>query len=219
MQIYHYDEITGECVGVGEARPLPLREQLPDDDVSKWQIPANATTLAPPSVTANQVAVFMDGAWQVEADHRGETWFRAYNEPVTITAIGSPAEELYAEEPAPTEDVLVAYANFKQWQVATGGRLLTLSGQQVPFATSETSLSMMNCKVARLQQPGAPAEVQWQTGATTFAIISAADFISAATQCVDFVQATFDALPAIFADVNAGVITTLAQIDARLLAI
>ena len=114
---------------------------------------------------------------------------------------------------APSAVDLTAYANARQWATATGGRVLTLAGQQVRFATADTSLSLIAGKVARLQQSNPPATVNWQTGETTFIAIAAADFIAAAIQIADFVQATFDALQSVFAAIATGSITTTAQID------
>jgi hypothetical protein len=108
---------------------------------------------------------------------------------------------------------LIAYANEKQWSLATGGRIITVGGEAIPFSTAEASMALINGKVARLQQPDAPHSINWQTGPTTFTTIVAADFIAAAVKIADWVQSTFDALPLVFSGIEAGTITSRSQID------
>lgn len=110
-------------------------------------------------------------------------------------------------------DDLIAYANSRQMSLALGGFLAVINGKPVPFSTSMDGLTLMNGKVSRLQQPNPPSVVNWQVGATSFVAIAPADFMTAAIKVGDFVQATFDALPAIFSAIAAGTITTRAQID------
>ena len=63
----------------------------------------------------------------------------------------------------PTQAQLLAYANAKQWALATGGHAVTVGGASHVFATDPTSLTMMGGKVARLAQPSPPASFNWQT--------------------------------------------------------
>ena len=65
MLIYDYDTHTGEYLGSRLARALPGREQLPDNNLTKWQISANATTIAPPTATQGTVPRYRDGEWAV----------------------------------------------------------------------------------------------------------------------------------------------------------
>jgi hypothetical protein len=111
---------------------------------------------------------------------------------------------------------LKAYANAMQWAKASGGYLATINGSPVPFSTSTESLGLIAGKVARLQQPNPPAVVQWQTSSDTFVSIAAADFITASIAIADYVQATFDKLATVIARIDAGTISTLAQVDAGL---
>jgi hypothetical protein len=227
MQIYNYDHDTGEYQGFAIADENPL-------EPGEFLIPAFATTTAPPAPGTKQAAAFVAGTWALVPDHRGETWYIARGVPYVVIQIGDPTtmtsegdpdqgkpafNGLFATEPAPTQAELIAYANAAQWMKAVGGRALTVAGQSITFSTSDTSLSLMNGVVSRLQRPSPPASVQWQTGATTFVTIAASDFITAATSIADFVQATFDALPAIFADIASGAVTTTAQIDQRFAAL
>ncbi|MEQ8822744.1 MAG: DUF4376 domain-containing protein [Filomicrobium sp.] len=109
MIVYSYAEDTGELVGQMQARILPKRENLPDEDARKWQIPANATRLQPPIAGVGQVAVYGAGAWTTQIDKRGETWWTATGEEKVVDFIGDPAAQgLLSEKPeiAPTnEDV------------------------------------------------------------------------------------------------------------------
>ncbi|MCG6204208.1 hypothetical protein LPW26_06145 [Rhodopseudomonas sp. HC1] len=123
--------------------------------------------------------------------------------------------------PQPTKGELIAYANAAQWSLVTAGKAVTVDEQEILFATSTDGrnldgLTLMNGKVSRLAQANPPETVLWQIGATEFATIDAADFVTAATEVADWVQSTFDALPQIFATIEAGEITTLAQVDAAL---
>lgn len=81
MEIYNYHPVTSEFVSQGLADEDPL---TPDN----WLIPANATTMQPPSIQEKQVAVFLGGEWVVKPDHRGETWFDAEGNEVKIDQIG-----------------------------------------------------------------------------------------------------------------------------------
>ena len=116
--------------------------------------------------------------------------------------------------PAPTKAQLTAYANAKQWALATGGHSVTVNGASHVFATDPVSLTMMGGKVARLAQPSPPASFNWQTPDGAWLTIAAGDFPAVATACADFVQATFDALKTVEAQIAAATITTTAQIDA-----
>ncbi|WP_316191600.1 MULTISPECIES: DUF4376 domain-containing protein [unclassified Bradyrhizobium] len=111
---------------------------------------------------------------------------------------------------------LKAYANAKQWAKASGGYVATIGGEKVPFSTSTESLGLISGKVARLQQPNPPSTVQWQTGPSSFLSMAAADFIAASIEIADYVQLTFDKLAAVMAKIDAGIVTTFAQIDAGL---
>ncbi|MET3485352.1 hypothetical protein [Methylobacterium sp. 1973] len=109
---------------------------------------------------------------------------------------------------------LVALANARQRALAAGGFTVTIKGQAVAFATDEASLGALDRKAMRLAQPNPPASVTWQTGPATFARIEADDFAHAATLVDDFVQATFDALPALVAGIAAGTVKTEADVIA-----
>ncbi|MGO0632201.1 hypothetical protein ACTORR_19620 [Pseudomonas sp. SAR267] len=64
LTIYHAHPVTGEFIGVGEARIDPL-------DDTFLLIPAHACQVKPPEVSAQQAAVLADGEWSVKPDYRG----------------------------------------------------------------------------------------------------------------------------------------------------
>ncbi len=61
LKVYNFDAVSGEYTGTTDEYLLP-----------GVGIPANACTSAPPSVAAGQVAIFRNGGWVTEPDHRGE---------------------------------------------------------------------------------------------------------------------------------------------------
>jgi hypothetical protein len=148
--------------------------------------------------------------------------FVAINGPGSIAASAADLDAVLADVipplPAsgltpPTVAQLIAYANAKQWTLATGDYTITVNSSPLVFPSDVVSLGLITGKAARLAQPNPPASFEWQTP-TGFVTIAAADFISVATQIADFVQSTFSALAVVFAAIEAGTITTTAEIDA-----
>jgi hypothetical protein len=174
-------------------------------------------------VSADNSLIDMDVAGFVEGETIPFTYHASDESQLSSAVAALLAQGSYQiaayEVPAPTAADLVVYANAKQWALATGGRLETVGGQAIMFATTMDSMTLMAGKVQRLHQPNPPTVINWQTGPTSFIAIPAADFEVAATAIADFVQSTFDALPAIFAGIQSGAITSQAQIDAALAAI
>lgn len=107
MLIYNYHPDSGEFVGSSEAEASPF-------DDGEYLIPAFATTLAPPEQTTEGNALVFDGeAWGEVEDHRGETWWTAAGEPMTINKIGNPVDyELKSEPPPPPPALPVARLRF-----------------------------------------------------------------------------------------------------------
>jgi hypothetical protein len=126
-----------------------------------------------------------------------------------LLAAGLPASGLTDA----TKAMLLAYANAKQWALATGDYTITVNSAPLVFPSDVVSMGLITGKAARLAQPNPPASFEWQTP-TGFVTIAAADFIAVATQIADFVQSTFNALAVVFAAIEAGTITTTAEIDA-----
>jgi hypothetical protein len=127
-------------------------------------------------------------------------------------AAGQPDLRPFAAPVLSVSSDLVAYANFAQWTLATGGYTIALSGQTLTFPTDPTSISLITAKAVRLAQSSPPTTMNWQFP-TGFVSISATDFMTAATKMADFVQATFDNLATVMAGITAATITTQSQID------
>lgn len=92
--IYNYHPVTREYLGASLADPDQKNE-------GQFLIPAHATKLAPPAVTAHTVAVFSNGAWVLLPDHRGEIWYKPDRTPVEITEIDVTPDPSWTITPAP----------------------------------------------------------------------------------------------------------------------
>lgn len=112
-------------------------------------------------------------------------------------------------------DVLIAYAHGVQWAKAEAGITVTFQGgPTVWFPTDGTGRGLLNGAVTRAQQANPPAGFRWQTGATSFVTLTPAQVIAAGIAAADYVQATFDTLDDVIADILSGTITSTTQIDA-----
>lgn len=85
MKIYDYDKNTGEYLGEREAVLDPLEAEKGN---LVPLVPAFATLVAPPIVSAGYVAVY-EGGWVVKEDHRGKTVYSADGTQKVIACIGS----------------------------------------------------------------------------------------------------------------------------------
>lgn len=97
MKIYSYNEVSHEFTSEGVADRDPL---IPGN----WLIPANTTTIAPPSASNHQAAVFKDGQWQLVDDYRGTEYWLADRTLHTITKLGEtkPKDSFDQEPPLPS---------------------------------------------------------------------------------------------------------------------
>lgn len=86
MKIYNYHPHTGEYLGPSTADPDPL---VPNN----WLIPAAATTVIPPELGNQEVAVFDGTNWSVVPDRRGRKFWLPNGDEVTIS-------DLHQEIPA-----------------------------------------------------------------------------------------------------------------------
>jgi hypothetical protein len=100
-KIYNYHPDTGEYLAQSRADESPLEPGV-------YLLPAHSTDLAPPQPPDKMVAVFRGGAWHVEEDHRGKTYWLADGSRHTVSAIGpTPADALNkAPEPPPSQIAL-----------------------------------------------------------------------------------------------------------------
>ena len=103
--VYNFSPADGSFVGASSAVASPLEPGV-------WHYPAFSTTIAPPTPGAGQAAVFVDDAWDLVADHRGEIWYQADGAAVTIVGLGDPAAaNLNAAPPPPPAPTLATLAD------------------------------------------------------------------------------------------------------------
>lgn len=109
MNVFYFDYLTGEYRGQGNADPHPLNE-------GQWIIPGYSTPKAPPTMKANQAAVFDKAAdkWLLVADFRGQVYWLADGSEHRISTLGvtKPADALDTKPapPPPTAEELTAQA-------------------------------------------------------------------------------------------------------------
>jgi hypothetical protein len=106
---YGYRADDGEYTGVVQLSPGYL-----DASVT---VPPNSTTIAPMTLSANQVAVWSVSAWTLQPDFRGQTWYRVTDAaPTLVTAIGDPTKLGLTSlvPPAPAQNVQVTWSG-TQW--------------------------------------------------------------------------------------------------------
>ena len=131
MQIYHYHPATGVLLYASDADQSPLEENV-------FLIPANATDIEPPVAHANQVPVFSAGAWMLEPDFRGQTWFNtASGQPEMVSVIGQPADCLTVQAPA---------TQFDKWD---GSKWVTDTAAQ-KAATDATNNAQIKAQLSEL---------------------------------------------------------------------
>lgn len=82
---YNFSALNGEFTGATPFDESPLEPGV-------YLHPAYSTTTPPPAVADKQAAVFANGAWSIVPDHRGETWYEDDGGPVTVEALGDPAQ-------------------------------------------------------------------------------------------------------------------------------
>lgn len=92
VYVHSYDEKTKEYIHNSE--PAQIDPLQPDNLL----VPAHATTIEPPQVSANEVSVFdeINEEWLVKADHRGEVYYdTTTQEKITISEIGVTPDEAW----------------------------------------------------------------------------------------------------------------------------
>jgi hypothetical protein len=132
----------------------------------------------------------------------------------TITSEQRIAIEAVYEAHNPQKSHLVRHANETQWKLATGGYTVTVGGTPREFDTDQVSYSLLTAKMIEAKDADGPFTIYWQFGPTEIVQVGSDEFIVAVRKIAVFVQTTFDTLALAIADINAGTITTDAQIDA-----
>lgn len=62
MKVYSYNPFSGEYIGSNNANKDPLESEKQGKDI--WLLPANATFDKPPNVKDDEVAAWINNAWQ-----------------------------------------------------------------------------------------------------------------------------------------------------------
>jgi hypothetical protein len=89
MQIYQYHPVTREYLGTKPARLDPKEAELGN---TRYLIPSNAVTEAPPETRQNEVAVRENNRWTVKSNYRGTTAYTTDGSLYEITEIGEVPE-------------------------------------------------------------------------------------------------------------------------------
>ena len=204
MQIWNYDR-NGVLYSTGWADPNPL-------EPGNFIIPGNATSIAPPELAAQQAAVFSDGAWSVIADHRGETWWAGYRQPVVIDALGTPTGLLPTEPapPPPTITELKAAAADRRWRAETGGVSVNIGAGPMTIPSDDRAkLLLLGASVSMADDATAAYVVN---GASV--TLTGAQFKALYAAIVAHVDACFITQRDVIAAIDAGTITTIEATDA-----
>lgn len=156
MKIYHYRATNGEFIFESEARRDPL-------ELGRFLVPANATTIAPPTVAPNQVAVWSGSAWTVAVDYRG-AYYDYDRNLVTIDEIGVEIPAGWTVEPREdtAEEALEkakAAIAAQRYAVEVGGVVDPVSGMTIP--TDRESQQILDSTLEKIRRGLIPA-VQWK---------------------------------------------------------
>lgn len=102
-RVYHYDSLTGEYLGVSD-------ETIPEG----VSIPGSSTLIAPGEIAVGRVWVFASGAWTLNEDHRGQTYYSTKDQhTIVIAEIGPPPSGYVALAPTSPFDVW----NGSNWEI------------------------------------------------------------------------------------------------------
>lgn len=92
--IYNYHALTREYLGSSTADPDPMNP-------GSWLLPAHSTEIAPAEAGEHQVAVYADNSWALQADYRGEIYYKPDRTLVEITELNVEPDPTWTTEPAP----------------------------------------------------------------------------------------------------------------------
>ena len=133
MQTYNFEPISGEYINAADARLDPMETEAQGQSV--YLLPANATFEAPPITGENETAVWMDGAWQISTDYRGQVYYdTATGERRVITKVGIEPDPSWTDQ-SPGENE-TWNANTGQWEPDLSAHI-TLKIAEIDRAFSE----------------------------------------------------------------------------------
>ncbi|WP_042297856.1 tail fiber assembly protein [Paraburkholderia bannensis] len=98
MYIHNYDNTTGQYISTNLADADPKNQD-------RWLVPAFCTDIQPPERVRNEWPFFVDGAWTLKPDYRGQMLYRTENgEPAEILMAGiAPADAGLTTMPRPSD--------------------------------------------------------------------------------------------------------------------
>lgn len=87
LKVFAFDYVTRAFAGVLEL------DATDRDAAGHWNLPGNCVRYPPPAtgLGSRQAWAWSGDAWSATPDHRGETWWNAAGEPVTVAQLGDPA--------------------------------------------------------------------------------------------------------------------------------
>ncbi len=160
---YQYDA-SGVYTGPCEAQLSPL------DAPGTYLYPSLSTDIQPTAYGVDQIPVFASGAWTIEPDYRGQTWYdQTTGAAVEITAVGQPASNLAATPPPPTlaqaqASQIALLSRTCQSNIIAGFQSSALGSlQTITLSTTDQTNALMAATVAQKCEMTA---VSWAAGAT-----------------------------------------------------
>lgn len=97
MEIYNFHPETGEYISCTNARPDPLIKDT-------WELPAHATFEPPMTAVQGFARCFIDGAWQLVEDNRGQIVYRRVDgEAFVVDTLGKIPDVFTKEAPPKPE--------------------------------------------------------------------------------------------------------------------
>ena len=181
MNVYKYDELTKEYLGVETAQLDPLESKLQGKDI--FLLPANSTFTAPLVPQGNYVPVWNDTMWEYKEDNRGKEYWLDTDE------YGTPAREMKELGAFPANAVFEAPQ--KPFGMAKAEKLQALKAERDTlevepilyngnyFDYDEKARDRINAAIIALDMQtnldGTAARLSWTTADNKEAIVTAND--------------------------------------------
>ena len=101
--VFIYDPATGESLGIMQAQidPVENTEEYLASNPPKYITPVHFTETAPPAPVDYKVALFLNGAWTVEDDFRGQVIHNQTDKSTMVIVDVGPIPSGYALTPPP----------------------------------------------------------------------------------------------------------------------
>jgi len=148
MKVYCYSKETKEFLGEKEANINPLKSKR----VGKpsYFIPPNSTTIDPPKLKENQIAIFNmeKREWEVKDDYRGYIYYTFEGEQNVITKIGEIPDKKYPTFLPPPQTMIKPYWNLekKEWDE------MALKFRGIPVLSRDSVNSVIDQLISNLNE-------------------------------------------------------------------